>query len=1019
MRNSNLFLIIVLSCFTLFSSLYAHDNSIPPQQYFSFEIYSPQPIFLVPYVDKTNDEELIQKVQAAIGSIYGDSKKIKFGTFDVDKSDSEITVKGTMEFYKEDISISSTFTTGRKLLNIKGSFSPNTQLSKKNFKRITTGANFKDWFPKAIQKSIVVDNVSIAFDENTQKPSELSLTLASAQSWNLIEGGTLRMNQITGTLNVQNPTTSKSFDAQLAGNVKIANTDITIKSSVGNSKEAWSFGGELQNLSITDVLKSVVGSISGVPMPDGFLDASIVKSSFEIAPAAKKFSLSGTGAIGGQELGDIQFLVEPKDNKKSSSLSFLIGIAPSPSFKLAKIDSGLGIIDELGISNFGLVLSSDARASSSLDVFEKLGGSPNIGRGLNFIGAYDLTALDLDDLIGVKSLMVRAVVSNNFSDMLLEASVNTTIPIGDIATFKKILFRLKPSNMEVSMGGEMEVIVDGDKLLFNAMMGVDVADQALFVEGSMTGMWNEPFNTKGLSIGDLWMKFGVSFRTTPIPLPEMGIAGKLKASNFEGDLLLVINTNNPTESAIDVGFNEINIKSILESFCDKQTLSNIPAEIRNTVLDISLKNARLTVVPRPMNFNNTSYDAGFRVKGDASIGDDFDAKLDVSVGYDGVEASAGVSKISHPPFFELKGSRGKEDPSIEIVAKLNKDPKVAITGSATLLGITAESEMMLNDAGFDMYVAGKIFDAFKAEVEVSGSRVKDGGSFRVAATMEQDFLTYFTKHASEEIDKATEQTQDDITTAQNDVSNAQREVSKLEGDINTQRGIVKKERDRDLASLRTAQQDVANERTKVQRVQNNINAAHNEIGNIDARISAKDKWVNDGGDPFTIAARGVEALPYFTEQAALRVAKMAEIAGLETGKATADAALYLAEKTVQGMHMIGNEVPIDMDPRVSGIIVAKETAIGSMEAAKYIMEGGKIIGVGTLQATKWIIENGPLSVVNVTYAHFEGKLSGTHGGTVTLHIKGTFADEPFDEKITFNFNNPLDEVVEFAESLLD
>lgn len=132
---------------------------------------------------------------------------------------------------------------------------------------------------------------------------------------------------------------------------------------------------------------------------------------------------------------------------------------------------------------------------------------------------------------------------------------------------------------------------------------------------------------------------------------------------------------------------------------------------------------------------------------------------------------------SHPPFFELKGARGKEKPSIHIVAKASTESKVAVSGSATLLGVTSEMDLLINDKGFDLYMKGKIFNAFQATFEVSGSRVTDGGSFRVAATMEQDFLKYFTKHASEEIDKATKKTQGDITKAQNTITREQKKSS--------------------------------------------------------------------------------------------------------------------------------------------------------------------------------------------------------------------------------------------------
>jgi hypothetical protein len=1015
-------ILLRIGVLVLFLSIHAEMNAnIPPHSPFepvSNFLDKEFPFFYKKQTVDISDEELIQTMKNALNTIY-DEKKMDFNSFNVDKSGSEITLTGAGEFYKEDITLTSAFSTSGKILSFTGQFKPNTELSRRNFKKISNGQSANDWFPKAIQKNIAVDNISLSFDENTQKPSEIAIAVTTAKSWDLLKGGAMRLNNITGTLAIQNPTSSKSATASLEGDFKIASSSIKIGANIGSSREDWSFTGELSNYSITDVIKGVVGSVAGLPMPDGFVDASIVKSSFMVAPAANRFSLSGTGAVAGQDLGDVQMLIEPKDGgRRSKDLSFMVGIAPSPDFKMAKIDASLKILDDVGITNFGLVLASDAAASSNLAVFKKLGEKTSIGRGLNFIGAFDLRPVNMDKLIGLNTIMLRAVVSNRPSDLLLEASLNTTIKMSNAATFKRILFKLKPapSNFEISMGGEMEVKVDKDLLTFNATVGVDVTDQALFVSGAMKGTWNQPFGAKGLSIADLWMRFGVSFKATPIPLPELGIAGKLKANSFEGDLMVVINTNNPTQSALDVGFNEIDLKAILENYCNKQTLNKIPAGIRNTVLNVSMKDVRLTVVPRPMTINDVSYDAGFRAKGTASIAN-MGAMLDVTIGYDGIDAKAEVDKISHPPFFELKGARGKEKPSIHIVAKASTESKVAVSGSATLLGVTSETDLLINDKGFDLYMKGKVFNAFQASFEVSGSRVTDGGSFRVAATMEQDFLKYFTKHASEEVDKATKKTQSDITKAQNTITREQKKVAKLDIQIKKQRNIVKQERARDLANLKAAQAKVAAARREVQTVQNNINAAHKAIAAAKKRIKKKEDWVN-AGNVFEKVSRGLEATPYFAEQGLIISGKAAEIAALETAKATADGTLYLAEKSVEGIHYIGDKVPVDADVRVAGLIVSKETAIGLMEGAKYVLEGGKIIGVGTLSAAKWIVENGVAGVVNVNYAHFEGKLSGAHGGSVTLHVKGVFADKPFDKRVTFNFKNPFDEVVKFADNLL-
>ena len=143
-------------------------------------------------------------------------------------------------------------------------------------------------------------------------------------------------------------------------------------------------------------------------------------------------------------------------------------------------------------------------------------------------------------------------------------------------------------------------------------------------------------------------------------------------------------------------------------------------------------------------------------------------------------------------------------------------------------------------------------------------------------------------------------------------------------------------------------------------------------------------------------------------------AKRAQLVYLEPAKI----ALKAAEESVKLSHTLGSKTPIDADPRIVALIGSKETANASMEVGKQILEAAKIVGVGSLSAAKWIVENGPTSVVNVTYAKFETKLSAAHGGSILVHIKGTFAGKPMNEKFTINFNNPLESAKDFANSLI-
>lgn len=583
------------------------------------------------------------------------------------------------------------------------------------------------------------------------------------------------------------------------------------------------------------------------------------------------------------------------------------------------------------------------------------------------------------------------------------------------------MFKIKPSpaNFKISMGGQLEVKVDKDVLLFTGEMGVDLTDQAIFVTGLMEGKWKDPFGAKGLAIADLGVTFGVSFRTTPIPLPELGMKGTLQVNNFNGDLFVYLNTNNPSESAVDAGFNKVSLKAILEEFCDQQTLQKIPADIRNTVLNVTMEDARLTVAARPLTIMKKDFDPGFRIKGTANIGEIAGAKLDVQVGYEGIDASAGVKKISHLPFFELKGARGKEDPIMQIVAKASTESKVVISGSATLLGITSETDLLLNDKGFDLFMNGKIFNVFNAKLEVTGNRIKDGGSFRVAATMEQDFMRYLTENASKEIDKATKKTQQDITKAQNIISKEQQKLSSLNRNIANMRNTVRGERKRDLDNIKRAKQDIVNSKRKhFNDIKNNLKSINSKIRRAHADIAKKKSAIGKEKNIFTKGKLAAEFSLYSGE-------KLAFIATQETAKRAqliylkpAELALKAAEESVKLTHALGSKTPIDADPRIVALIGVKETANASMEVGKGILEAAKIVGVGTLGAAKWIVENGPQNVVNITYAKFEAKLSAAHGGAILVHMKGTFAGKPMDEKFTINFKDPLKSTKDFANSLL-
>jgi hypothetical protein len=233
------------------------------------------------------------------------------------------------------------------------------------------------------------------------------------------------------------------------------------------------------------------------------------------------------------------------------------------------------------------------------------------------------------------------------------------------------------------------------------------------------------------------------------------------------------------------------------------------------------------------------------------------------------------------------------------------------------------------------------------------------------------------------------------------------------------RNTVKAERKRDLDNIKNARQAVVNSKKQhFNDIMNNIKSIDTKVRKAHADIAKRKREVDNTSNPFTKIKLGTQFAVFSGE-------KLAYIATQETAKRAqliykkpAELALKAAQESVALVHTLGSKTPIDADPRIVALIGSKETANAAMVAGKGILEGAKIVGVGTLGAAKWIVENGPTSVVNITYAHFEAKLNAAHGGAILVHMKGTFAGKPMDERFTINFKDPLKSTKDFAQSLL-
>ena len=974
---------------------------------------------LVTPASPPENDAVLANLTTAIKSLLDGRKDFNLDAPAVTANGSGYTITGAATFFGiSGVNVEAQMADATTVSSFKATFASNSDLDRRDQKNLTREVMDK-WMPASLKDMLRIQSFSFGFNNNVV--SQVNIIMMSAP-WKIAGEVPFSVSDVVVEYIVTNPTDkkSRSMRAEISCNGNLGNGTMALKGVAADDRDEWNMKGEVGKLSVNDLFNSL-----GMQRPDA-LPANIwgfemSNCTFTFQPFNKSCTFGATSSIGQAEF---RFT---STNRKGSGHDFLLGFSPPQNFTFATLDPGLNILDQLKFKQSALVLSSDNQ-ESNLSIFKAMGQTPKVGRGLTLMGQYDIHALspELEKFMGQSNLLLLATISNRPADIKLQTTLQTNIKFdknGNVV-LKGITFTLAPApgNFTISMGGNMDVKMNNDVLVFKSNIGVDVSNLAVKVDGMLQGTWNNPFGiAKNVQVSDLGLGFGVSFKTTPIPLPSLAFAGKLKVGDpssprFSGDVAVAVDPSNPINCMVDAGFNKIVLKDIVEACAPT---AQIPAELKTTLLTATLEDVRFTVVPSPTGITlfEKKYEPGFLIAGNGSLAN-FKAQLKIGVAQDGIEVKAGIGALRYEPFFSLTGSGDAPDPYLHLVIKQPAQSGLTINGKATLLGITSETAMKISDNGFDLKMNGKLFTVFESNFNVTGKNIHSGGDYYIKAELKNDLFAFITQNASAEIDKATKKTQNDITAAQKVLTDEQNKINGLYTQVNNVRSTVQQERDRDCGRLRAAQASVENERQKVQKIQGDIDSRHREIATIDQRIKDRNNWV-ESGNVFEKISRGAEAIPFYTEQAALRTAAMATIAAYETAKGTANLALLAAREVVGGMGSLCEQTPIDADPRVAGLIATIETSKGVMEGAKQVMEGGKIVGVGTLGAAKWIVKNGnPLGVVNITEARFEGALNATDGGKISLQVKGSFAGNPLDTKFSFDFKDPKTTVEKWARSMV-
>lgn len=810
----------------------------------------------------------------------------KQANFALSKEGEETVLKGTVEAYDvKNSTFEARFSSPTEIKRLTVTFDPANPRDRRL--RSDLSGNFakgqpdlEDWLPKPVRDArdrLLVEHIEVDFAGNA--PSKATMRSKIDLGFRPVAGLGIGMDAMEFIFTATELTSRNrvGLTATLAGTVALGGTSTRLSGSITSreSRENWTLVAEVGTISLQPLVEAIAGqaALTGIVIPPQIAQLGLQKTVVVVDQAKHAVSMNATSAMG---------TVAMKATGGNAS-AFQLGMAPQAGFKFASLAPELGIMDGLDLENTALVIAS-ATMAADLPAIAAVTGS-QVERGVSMLGGFNIRAAapKIADLLKVDQLKMRGTFGASMANVRLEGKVETQIPLvpnSNVAILKGLVVRMTPAagGATLALGGLVDIKANRQTLTFGADIGIDFVGPSMFVSGQLTAVdgvaatyWTNPFGiARGLHVKDLGLALGINFGA-PIPLPILGLQGELVAGDlnrpdFRGRAAIGIDPADPQKTVIDVGFSELGVRQILTAAAPN-AMRSVPRDLQHA-LDISLKEARLTLVPSPSGADlfGVHYDPGFLVQGQAKIGD-WGGELYVAVDYErGLEARATIDPILAEPWFALKGARGAPAPFLNIRLEPGPGSYVAMNGLAMVMGVSAEADVFMYGEGFDVFVGGKVFGGvFDASIEVAGGNLKNGGTLYAVAEMKNDLFRYMTENASRQIDAATKDMQAEITKAQRDVSRATAEVRSFDSQIAQYRAQLEANRNQvclDIkngnADVRRAEAQVAAERNRLNGIPNDpgVVAARNRLTTAEADVARARQAVNGvEQDPGVVAAR--------------------------------------------------------------------------------------------------------------------------------------------------------------------
>ncbi|MBL4691276.1 MAG: hypothetical protein JKY68_07430 [Rhodospirillales bacterium] len=700
-------------------------------------------------------------------------------------------------------------------------------------------------------------------------------------------------------------------------------------------------------------------------------------------------------------------------------------------------------------------------------------------QGVSMFGALDMAdSKPLSDAIkflGGKStkLQLKGSLSPNILDSLLAgkppqpslhltAAMPTFRPkIGGLVQLPadvQFTYKADLTKDSVAVGFEGETMFSIGKQKMNVVLANTLEAEA----GSPPSMavtmtlfkglpWKQAFGVKWLTIEDYEMAFKVDTTgklsigmdgTTSLGQKAVGLGGSIQIQAASSGIPLP----ESIRFEINDGPDKVGALALRDMVSVFNTMSKaaggkvtIPL---NSIPDVAIAGVAKGQGPNIELRLEASGDAGIDMSGKLRLlGTDI-ATIDkafIKAG-EGIEIRAKTAKLRAGP---IKFPNAK----VEVVLRVDREagtiptPRVLFSSEAlSLFGSKSTLDLAMFMTSSSIKAKQDFGDLFKFNFKAfAGIKGLDSfedlakADYRIMASLQSDPGKFIRDGGAKAVKKAYNGLKSGFEKAIKDLKKAQAEVDKLSGLITKMRNQVKKEKQSVTKRLKAAEAEVAKLVNSINYLDGRIKVFKGRIKSCRQNTSICYKWKLSGGSckkkkwgvcykwhPIKSKCSGRKSIPNYPARAACEVtntAPRAELVVAEGKKATVIAAKFTAEKTLNALRKGIEVLPVDLDPRVAGLIAAKEIAKGVLEVAKQTVKGA---GAFASLLTKGVEAVGKPDVFALEKSSIRGSLKEAYRGKpVVLDMNFRLLGKSYKNRFGFSltdwkFNAKQFEVIAFS-----